>query len=740
MDRRMPVMDGLEATRRIRALEGGQAVKIVALTASVFAEQRGEMLAAGMDDILHKPFRPTEIFELPGAPALGVRSRQDTARALEAEFQFWANKVVYAIEYRLQGNVQVLRGVAGLFDASESVSRQEFRTYVAALRLEERYPGIQGVGFSLVVSPDQKAAHTAAIRREGFPNYAIYPDGEREEIYTSIIYLEPFSSRNLRAFGYDMFSEPVRNVAMARARDENRATLSGKVTLVQETETDVQAGFLIYVPVYRRDAPLGALEERRANLAGWAYSPLRMHDLMRSVLDAVEFDDLRAALDVEVYDGALLSLDTLMFDFDRVSRFAEVGGEVFRAVRSIEYGGHRWSVLLTSNPVFDARLHNEKSNLIAGAGSAGSALLALLVGVLGWGQIRVAAALRETAQVNQQLATGEKRFRSIFETSLVGISTCGPDLMFTQVNQAFCRLLEYSEGELVGLRGIADVTHPDDVELSRPMIEQVMRREIESFVVEKRYRAKSGRVVAAITAARASYDDAGRFVSITASILDITERKKAEEALRASLEEKTILLKEVHHRVKNNLQIISSLLNLQAERTRTRNPEVLDTLRDTQNRVRSMALLHENLYRSSSLARISLPQYVESLCVQLWRSVGPAAPIELDRQVDAVSLSLDQAVPCGLIVNELVSNALKHAFPDGRSGRVRVRAQARTEGEISLIVADDGVGLPPGRDPRCAETLGLQLVFMLVAQLQGEVDIAREGGTEFRIVFPTKAG
>lgn len=672
--------------------------------------------------------------------ALWQNARQDAARALEAEFQFWANKVVYAIEYRLQGNVQVLRGVAGLFDASESVSRQEFRTYVAALRLEERYPGIQGVGFSLVVSPDQKAAHTAAIRREGFPNYAIYPDGEREEIYTSIIYLEPFSSRNLRAFGYDMFSEPVRNVAMARARDENRATLSGKVTLVQETETDVQAGFLIYVPVYRRDAPLGALEERRANLAGWAYSPLRMHDLMRSVLDAVEFDDLRAALDVEVYDGALLSLDTLMFDFDRVSRFAEVGGEVFRAVRSIEYGGHRWSVLLTSNPVFDARLHNEKSNLIAGAGSAGSALLALLVGVLGWGQIRVAAALRETAQVNQQLATGEKRFRSIFETSLVGISTCGPDLMFTQVNQAFCRLLEYSEGELVGLRGIADVTHPDDVELSRPMIEQVMRREIEFFVVEKRYRAKSGRVVAAITAARASYDDAGRFFSITASILDITERKKAEEALRASLEEKTILLKEVHHRVKNNLQIISSLLNLQAERTRTRNPEVLDTLRDTQNRVRSMALLHENLYRSSSLARISLPQYVESLCVQLWRSVGPAAPIELDRQVDAVSLSLDQAVPCGLIVNELVSNALKHAFPGGRSGRVRVRAQARTEGEISLIVADDGVGLPPGRDPRCAETLGLQLVFMLVAQLQGEVDIAREGGTEFRIVFPTKVG
>ncbi len=163
-----------------------------------------------------------------------------------------------------------------------------------------------------------------------------------------------------------------------------------------------------------------------------------------------------------------------------------------------------------------------------------------------------------------------------------------------------------------------------------------------------------------------------------------------------SLEEKIVLLKETHHRVKNNLQIISSLLSLQADRSQI--PEVLNILRDTQNRVRSMALLHETLYRSGNLARISLPDYVESLCAQLWRAAGSAtARIELERRVGEISLSLDQAVPCGLIISELVSNALKHAYPDERSGRIRVMARVRADREMLLAVADDGVGLRPGR-------------------------------------------
>jgi len=660
-------------------------------------------------------------------------ARQDAQRTLAAEFEFAADKVVDAIERQLDGNVQVLRGVVGLFAASEWVTRQEFRAYVTALRLDERYPGILGVGFSLLVPPDRKAAHTAAIRSEGFPEYAIRPDGERE-VHTSIIYLEPFSGRNLRAFGYDMFSEPVRHAAMARARDENRASLSAKVTLVQETKTGVQPGFLIYVPVYRRGVAHETVEQRRASLQGWAYSPLRMHDLMHGVLGAVGLAGLLAGLHVEIHDGALIAPDALMFDSDHEHRPADAAA--FRTLRPIEYGGHRWSLLVTSRAAFDARLNTEELKLIAVAGSVGSVLLAALIGVLAWGQVRVAAALRATALSNEKLAASEGRLKAFFDNaaSLVWIKDLqGRFLVVNRLAEAVLglpreRLLGHTVAEIFPQHEAADYTSND-----RQVLEAGHSLEFE----ESALLADGLRTYLSVKFPLR--DASGRIDALGAICTDISDRKEAEERLRASLEEKTVLLKEVHHRVKNNLQIITSLLNLQLNRTQVL--EAQDTLRDTQSRIRSMALLHEALYRSGSLARIGLSHYVESLCAPLWHAAGSvAAGVRLQQRIDDISLALDQAVPCGLIINELVSNALKHAFPGGRSGHVVVSATMLPKGLLSLSVTDDGVGLPPGRDPRSSDTLGLQLVFMLAAQLQGVVDIGCEHGTEFRIAFPSRAG
>jgi PAS domain S-box-containing protein len=662
-------------------------------------------------------------------------ARSQTMQALEAEFEFWVNKVVFNIETRLNSHVQILRGVVGLFDVSNYVSRQDFRRYVTTLRLEERYAGIQGIGFAVAISNGDKAQHIAAIRQEGFPSYTIYPEGNRD-LYTAIIYLEPFSGRNLRAFGYDMFSESVRRTAMMRARDQNQASLSGKVKLIQDGELDAQPGFLIYVPIYRRGAPLASLEERRSNLFGWAYSPLRMRDMMQSVMGTIEFDGLRSVLNVEMYDGPDLSSDTLLFTTDPKANSTKTTPK-FQMVRSIEFGGHQWSIRLGSKPPFDNRLQGENANLIASTGSVGSLLLALLLGVLTASRARITRALRETAQSNKRLAASETQLRSIYDTSLVGIASCGADLRFIQVNHAFCELLEYPEAELAGLRTLSDVTYADEFESSQLLIEQMLERRIESDVIENRYVTKSGRLFSALTAARANYDEAGRLFEITIAALDIGERKQAEEALKASLEEKTVLLKEVHHRVKNNLQIISSLLNLQMDRAVL--PDVLNPLRDTQNRVRSMALLHETLYRSGNLAQINLPDYIEGLCAQLWRSCGPAtARVELNYQMDSVFLPLDQAVPCGLIINELVSNALKHAYPGERKGRIWVMVQVRASRQALLSVADDGIGLPHALDVSHTETLGLQLVSMLTKQLQGTITILRETRTEFQITFPIK--
>jgi two-component sensor histidine kinase len=221
---------------------------------------------------------------------------------------------------------------------------------------------------------------------------------------------------------------------------------------------------------------------------------------------------------------------------------------------------------------------------------------------------------------------------------------------------------------------------------------------------------------------------------------DIAERKKTEQALvereeqiRASLREKEALLKEIHHRVKNNLQIIISLLNLQA--AHTKDPAILGAFAESENRVRSMALVHESLYRSSDLARVVLAPHVQRLCEHLYRCYGvDTRRIELRTTISDAALDLDRAIPCGLIINELVSNALKYAFPDGGKGSIHVKLDHSLD-RYTLLVKDNGIGLPEGFDFRRADSLGLQLVCGLTEQIGGTIEYLRDGGSTFRIEF-----
>jgi two-component sensor histidine kinase len=218
---------------------------------------------------------------------------------------------------------------------------------------------------------------------------------------------------------------------------------------------------------------------------------------------------------------------------------------------------------------------------------------------------------------------------------------------------------------------------------------------------------------------------------------DITERKQAEEFLRSSLEEKTTLLKEVHHRVKNNLQIVASLLNLQA--SRLEDARMVAAFRNVEGRIVSMALLHEALYRSDSLSRIDFSAYVEKLCGQLLRSFDSLSnKVTLERRIASIGLSLERSVPCGLIINELVSNALKHAFPGGRAGKIVVEMSFADGDLVVLGVRDDGVGLPAGFDAATSPTLGLRLVQKLAQQLGGRCETENTGneGTSIRLSFP----
>ncbi|MBI5712190.1 MAG: PAS domain S-box protein [Chloroflexi bacterium] len=229
-------------------------------------------------------------------------------------------------------------------------------------------------------------------------------------------------------------------------------------------------------------------------------------------------------------------------------------------------------------------------------------------------------------------------------------------------------------------------------------------------------------------------------IAIYCSLLgQIIESKLAEKAIQESLKEKEVLIKEVHHRVKNNMQVIVSMINLQSDYIT--DAKALAIFGDTQHRVRAMALVHEKLYQSNNLAQIDFRDYIEHLASSLFHSYSPyASRITLHVDVGDVALSVDSAIPCGLIVNELISNALKYAFPDNRPGELIVRLREADAGWIEMNVEDDGVGLPNELDLRNTESLGMQLVYSLAKQVGGTLDLNREHGTKFRLRFPIRSG
>jgi two-component sensor histidine kinase len=230
-------------------------------------------------------------------------------------------------------------------------------------------------------------------------------------------------------------------------------------------------------------------------------------------------------------------------------------------------------------------------------------------------------------------------------------------------------------------------------------------------------------------------DDALRLVDLCArQAADLIEQKRIEAQLTTSLREKEVLLKEIHHRVKNNLQVVASLLYLQSDSLD--DPQLLAQFQESQHRIHSMALIHETLYQARDLAHVDFAQYIQALAAYLMQSYTvDDARIILQTHTHEVWLDIDAAVPCGLILNELVSNTLKHAFPDGRPGEIHLDLRSEP-GLTTLRVRDTGVGFPDGLDVRQAESLGLQLVGMLTEQLGGTIDLSRAEGTTVTLTFP----
>ena len=266
---------------------------------------------------------------------------------LAERFRYRASEITEAIVYRLNLYEQVLWSGVGLFHGSDEVSRTEWHRFVATLRLEEHWPGIQGMGFSVPLDAAQVSGFEAAIQAEGFENFMVHP-GTDNDYVTAIKYLEPFDWRNQRAFGFDMWSDPVRRKAMKTARDTGKAAMSGVITLVQETRQDVQPGFLIYIPVYRGFGEPDSVQARRESLLGWVYSPFRMHDFLRGILGANE-----AGLEFAIFDQGKPEAANLMYTsqpIPDVNRFLEqVSGFEYSQQQTLKAQERNWTLFFYSS-------------------------------------------------------------------------------------------------------------------------------------------------------------------------------------------------------------------------------------------------------------------------------------------------------------------------------------------------------------------------------------------------------
>ena len=379
-------------------------------------------------------------------------AKNNTAGDRQNEFDRYAADMRARIQNRMQAYEQVLRGIGAFLATSGEVSRGKFRTYISVLHLDDRYPGVQGVGFSLIIPEGTKAAHIAKVRAEGFPDYTLKPPGERS-LYTSIVYIEPFTGRNLRAFGYDMYAEPVRRAAMEQARDSGRTAVCGKVVLLQETEKDVQAGFLMYLPVYRSAVTPPGLARRRSEIIGWVYFPFRMDDLMKGIMGELSSD-----FSLEIFEGDTMAEGSLMHR-SKATRGQRTGH--FKRVTHVDVSGRNWAIVLRSLSAFDERFDPGMANAIGAGGISISFMVALIVWLLVNQNTRSLAVARER----------ETRFTQVMLQANDSILIYNRDLKVIEANQNASKQFGYSVNELCGMN-VLELRDPDCVaDLSKLLAE-----------------------------------------------------------------------------------------------------------------------------------------------------------------------------------------------------------------------------------------------------------------------------
>lgn len=340
----------------------------------------------------------------------------------------------------------------------------------------------------------------------------------------------------------------------------------------------------------------------------------------------------------------------------------------------------------------------------------------------------------EAKYYEEELRKSKIEYENIVEEQTEFIARFSHNKKFTFINQAICKLLNLEKEQIIG-HNISELFGDNDI---YKVTEKLDTLTAQNPIVEgeNSFTLPNNQIKWFKWTAKAIFDKKGNISEHQIIATDITKLKATQNKLEDSLKEKVVLIKEIHHRVKNNLQVIASILNLQSRTVK--DDQLTKIFKETRHRIYAMGLVYEKLYQSQNLAKLDFKAYIGSLIVSLYTSYKKTEKnVVLNPDIQADLIDIDIVNPCGMIVNELISNSLKHAFPDDRKGEINVKFY-QDEEYITLIISDNGIGMPEDINIDDVDTLGLELVLTLVDQLKGDIHLNRNNGTEFIITFPSQ--
>lgn len=440
---------------------------------------------------------------------------------------FNSEQISLKIEEKLQSYALILRGAVALFGASENVSRRDFQTYTDTLAAAGTIPSIQGIGYAKIILPEELYQHQQEIQQEGFTGYRVHPNHTREH-YTSIVYLEPFEGRNLRAFGYDMFSEPVRRAAMELARDTGNAALTGKVELLQEGEDGTQAGTLMYVPVYAKGQSSESVEQKRQAILGWVYSPYRMDDLMFGILQNwitnQEFNS-----EISIYDEEATNSESLLYDYsidsDQVANFSQH--------HSINFNGKTWQLIFKQYIPSDFLASGAFWTTFAIGLTFSLLILGLLLSLSNTRSKAIALSKVLTKELHDKAQTvEEQQARLKFAVDEVGDGTWEWNIAtgHLKLSKIIYQMLGYDEKELAPQANtLAEKFHPDDLDNNRKCLTDYFQGKTDIYSNEFRLKCRSGEYKWVLCRGTViERDENGRSLRMVGIVTDISHRKQQE--------------------------------------------------------------------------------------------------------------------------------------------------------------------------------------------------------------------